>query len=92
LIKRVQLKIDFTKLAKIAYKRKQDKTNSVNLDKVSKYLISFEQQLVKVIPFHLEVKDFTTALGYAVKGGDPNNINKVIAEVLLMLKKPDQST
>ena len=64
----------------------------MNLDKVSKYLISFEQQLVKVIPFHLEVRDFTTALGYAVKGGDPNNINKVISEILLVPLKPSHDT
>jgi hypothetical protein len=37
----------------------------------------------------LEVKQFEQALKIAVQGGDPNNINKVISEILNLLKKPD---
>jgi hypothetical protein len=28
----------------------------------------------------------------AVEGGDPNNINKVISEIINLLKKPDSKT
>lgn len=28
----------------------------------------------------------------AVRGGDPNNINKVISEILNLLKRPDSTT
>ena len=40
----------------------------------------------------LEVKEFGEALRIAVEGGDPNNINKVISEILNLLKKPDSKT
>ena len=43
---------------------------------VSKYLIKQEKQIVKQIPFMLEVKQFREAYQIAVEGGDPNNINK----------------
>ncbi len=89
LISRVNLKIDFTKLAKVAHKRSQDKFNALDLSLVSKYLIDLEKQIVKKIPFMLETKQFRQALQIAVNGGDPNNINKVISEILLVLKKPD---
>lgn len=84
LIKGVQLKIDFTKLAKIAHTQ--------GMKEVSRYLIKQEKQIVKQIPFMLEVKQFQEAMRIAVEGGDPNNINKVISEILLLLKKPDSKT
>ena len=59
---------------------------------VSKYLIKQEKQIVKQIPFMLEVKQFREAYQIAVEGGDPNNINKVISEILILLKKPDSKT
>ena len=31
-------------------------------------------------------------MAIAVRGGDPNNINKVISEILNLLKKPDSTT
>jgi len=31
-------------------------------------------------------------MSIAVQGGDPNNINKVISEILNLLKKPDSKT
>lgn len=37
---------------------------------------------MKKIPFLLEVKQFKQALAIAVESGDPNNINKVISEIL----------
>ena len=40
----------------------------------------------------LEVKQFRDAMRIAVEGGDPNNINKVISEILNLLKKPDSKT
>ena len=47
---------------------------------------------MKHIPFMLEVKQFRDAMRIAVEGGDPNNINKVISEILNLLKKPDSKT
>lgn len=84
LVKGVQLKIDFTKLAKIAHTQ--------GMKDVSRYLIGQEKQIVKQIPFMLEVRQFKDAYRIAVEGGDPNNINKVISEILLLLKKPDSKT
>lgn len=40
----------------------------------------------------LEVRQFREAMKIAVEGGDPNNINKVISEILNLLKKPDSKT
>jgi hypothetical protein len=77
----VQLKIDFTKLAKIAH--------GLGQKDVSTYLIGQEKQIVKQIPFMLEVGQYSKALNIAVQGGDPNNINKVISEIINLLKKPD---
>lgn len=37
----------------------------------------------------LEVGQYSKALNIAVQGGDPNNINKVISEIINLLKKPD---
>jgi hypothetical protein len=37
----------------------------------------------------LEVGQYKKALKIAVQGGDPNNINKVISEIINLLKKPD---
>jgi hypothetical protein len=45
-------------------------------------LIGFEKSIVKKIPFLLEVRQFEKALGFAVEGGDPNIINKVISEIM----------
>ena len=47
---KVKLNIDFTKLAKIAY--------SHNKLRVSDFLVKHEKQIVKKIPFMLEVKQF----------------------------------
>lgn len=43
--------------------------------------MKYEKQIVKKIPFMLEVKQFKQALSIAVEGGDPNNINKVLSEI-----------
>ena len=48
LLNRVKLQIDFTKLANIAHHAKKNE--------VSDYLISHEKQIVKKIPFLLQVK------------------------------------
>jgi hypothetical protein len=64
----------------------------MGMREVSKYLIGQEKQIVKQIPFMLEVKQFRDAMRIAVEGGDPNNINKVISEILNLLKKPDSKT
>ena len=70
----VKLNIDFTKLAKIAdSKGKKD---------IADFLISNEKSIVKKIPFLLEVRQYEKALVFAMEGGDPNIINKVIAEIL----------
>ena len=53
---------------------------------VSDYLIGRERQIVKKIPFLLEVKQHAQALQIAVKGGDPNNINKVLSEIIKTTK------
>ena len=74
LMSRVKLNIDFTKLAKIAYNLKREK--------VSNFLISHEKQIVKKIPFMLEVNQLQQALWIAVESGDPNNINKVFSDIL----------
>lgn len=47
LMHKVKLNIDFTKLAKIA--------SVMNKTRVSEYLIQHEKQIVKKIPFLLEV-------------------------------------
>ena len=70
----VKLGIDFTKLAKLAQ-------HSGKLD-LSNYLIRYEKQIVKKIPFYLQIGQYEQALSIAVKGGDPNNINKVFTEIL----------
>ena len=49
---------------------------------MSNYLIVYEKQIVKKIPFYLQIGKYEQALGIAVKGGDPNNINKVFTEIL----------
>lgn len=71
---RIKLNIDFTKLAKLAHNRKKLR--------LSEFLIMYERQIVKKIPFLLEVKQYDKAFVIAVDGGDPNNINKVIQEIL----------
>lgn len=70
----VKLNIDFTKLAKIA--------DSKGKKKIADFLIGFEKSIVKKIPFLLEVKQFEKALVFALEGGDPNIINKVLSEIL----------
>jgi hypothetical protein len=47
---KVKLNVDFTKLAKIAF--------GMNKLRVSEYLIQHEKQIVKKIPFLLEVQKF----------------------------------
>jgi len=74
LMSRVKLNIDFTKLAKIAYNLKRGA--------VSDFLIRYEKQIVKKIPFMLEVEQYMQALFIATESGDPNNINKVLSEIL----------
>ena len=83
LVKRIKLNIDFTKLAKIAHQEKKQN--------VSNYLIELEPQIVKKIPFLLEVKEYQNALIIAIKGGDPNNINKVFTEILKINKADNGS-
>ena len=74
LLNKVKLQIDFTKLANIAHHHRKFL--------VSDYLIAHEKQIVKKIPFLLQVKQHQQALQIAVDGGDPNNINKVLSEIL----------
>ena len=45
-------------------------------------MIRYEKQIVKKIPFYLQIQEYEQALRIAVKGGDPNNINKVFTEIL----------
>jgi RNA polymerase-interacting CarD/CdnL/TRCF family regulator len=80
-MQKVKLNIDFTKLAKIA--------SVMNKHRVSEYLIQHEKQIVKKIPFLLEVSQFRQAFAIAVESGDPNNINKVISEILKAQKEVD---
>ena len=70
----VKLGIDFTKLAKLA--------QHSGKKQLSNYLIVYEKQIVKKIPFYLQVQEYDKALQIAVNGGDPNNINKVFTEIL----------
>ena len=78
---KVKLNIDFTKLAKIA--------SVMNKTRVSEYLIQHEKQIVKKIPFLLEVQQYRQAFAIAVESGDPNNINKVLSEILKFYKETD---
>jgi uncharacterized protein (UPF0216 family) len=71
---RIKLNIDFTKLAKLANKKGKLM--------LSKDMIEYEKQTVKKIPFLLEIKEESEAFRIAVEGGDPNNINKVIQQIL----------
>ena len=73
-LSQVKLGIDFTKLAKLAHH--SGKTY------LSEYLIGYEKQIVKKIPFLLQTGKHQDALRIAVQGGDPNNINKVFTEIL----------
>lgn len=81
LMYKVKLNIDFTKLAKIA--------SVMNKTRVSEYLIQHEKQIVKKIPFLLEVQQYRQAFAIAVESGDPNNINKVLSEILKFYKETD---
>jgi len=69
----IRLNIDFTKLAKIA--------DNYGKNQIANFLIGYEKSIVKKIPFLLEVKQYEKALGFAIEGGDPNIINKVISEI-----------
>lgn len=66
LIRRVQLKIDYTRLARIAIKRQWRE--------VAKFLISFELKIEKRVPFYLEVRYYKDALTTAIESSDPNII------------------
>ena len=70
----VKLTIDFTKLARIADKEKKKQ--------LATFLIEQEKNIVKKIPFLLEAQKFESALVSAVKGGDPNIINKVFSAII----------
>ena len=83
ILDRIKLNIDFTKLAKTAHQH--------NRLRVSSFLIEKEPQIVKKIPFLLEVKNYQEACRIAVTGGDPNNIYKVFTEIL-KINKPDRET
>ena len=74
ILTKVKLGVDFTKLAKLAYHEGKES--------VSDFLIAHEKQIVKKIPFLLQIKQHKQALKIAVDGGDPNNINKVLSEIL----------
>jgi hypothetical protein len=80
-IPNIKLNIDFTKLAKIA--------DSRGRKELADFLIQNEKSIVKKIPFLLEVKQYDRALIFAMEGGDPNIINKVLSEIL---KKRDSMT
>jgi hypothetical protein len=69
------------KLAKIA--------DSRGRKELADFLIQNEKSIVKKIPFLLEVKQYDRALIFAMEGGDPNIINKVLSEIL---KKRDSMT
>ncbi len=70
----VKLSIDFTKLARIA--------DSKGKKQLATFLIEQEKSIVKKIPFLLEAQKFESALFSAVKGGDPNIINKVYSAII----------
>lgn len=70
----IKMNIDFTKLAKIAHQNKRGKIPS--------FLISYEQSIVKKIPFLLEINEWEQALVFAMKSGDPNIIEKVFCAIL----------
>ncbi len=70
----VKLSIDFTKLARIA--------DSKGKKQLATFLIEQEKSIVKKIPFLLEAQKFESALVSAVKGGDPNIINKVFSAII----------
>ena len=73
ILNQIKLGIDFTKLAKLAQNHKKE---------MSVFLILYEKQIVKKIPFYLQTGNYLEALEIAVNGGDPNNINKVFTEIL----------
>jgi len=45
---------------------------------VAIYLIGFEKDVEKKIPFFMEVKQYKEALKIAIEVGDPNIVGKVI--------------
>lgn len=70
----IKMNIDFTKLAKIAIKCKREN--------ISRFLINYEQSIVKKIPFLLQIDQCQFALRLAVESGDPNVIEKVFRTML----------
>ena len=70
----IKMNIDFTKLAKIANKCKHHR--------VSRFLINYEQSIVKKIPFLLQINQCEFALKLAIESGDPNVIEKVFRTML----------
>jgi len=69
----VRLAIDFTSLAKTA--------DANGRKEIANYLIGLEKSIVKKIPFLLEIKQYEQAFVFAMEGGDPNTINKVLQEM-----------
>lgn len=45
-------------------------------------MISYEQSIVKKIPFLLEIDQQDQALKFAINSGDPNIIDKVFSDIL----------
>ena len=56
------------------------------MSEIADFLIGNEKSIVKKIPFLLEVEQYEKALMFAMDGGDPNIINKVLSEIF---KKKD---
>lgn len=84
LIARVQLGIDYTRLARIAITR--------YWRDVAKFLIGFEKKIEKKIPFYLEVRYYKDALQIAIENGDPNMVGKVLKAILYLPTVPDSKT
>ena len=75
------MKIDFTRLARIAIKRQWRE--------VAKFLIGFELRIEKRVPFFLEVRYYKDALTTAIESCDPNMVAIALKQILLLPKTPN---
>mmetsp|Transcript_30106 Transcript_30106/g.39968 ORF Transcript_30106/g.39968 Transcript_30106/m.39968 type:complete len:158 (+) Transcript_30106:1496-1969(+) len=73
ILNRVKLGIDFTKLAELALKNQKHQLSS--------FLIVYENQIVKRIPFYVQSGNYLKALDVAIMSGDPNYINNVFSAI-----------
>ena len=73
-LNKVKLGIDFIKLAELALKNQKRELSS--------FLIVYESQIVKRIPFYVQSGNYLQALDVAVQSGDPNYVSNVYLAIL----------